>query len=285
MKILIIGGSGMLGHQLWKHFHPKMETWVTLRRPVQGYARFGLFEETRSITGLDVTSDGSLVSALRRVKPDVVVNCVGVIKQLKEATDPIASLAINSLLPHRLAALCALAGARLVHISTDCVFSGKKGNYKESDPSDAEDLYGRSKYLGEVIEPHCLTLRTSIIGREVESKHGLIEWFLGQKGGNIKGYDRAIYTGLTTQEVARIIEEVLRRPEMCGLWQVSSNPISKYELLKLASKCFDWRGEIQLDTSFVCDRSLNSERFRREMNYQPPSWSKMLEEMAQSCVG
>jgi dTDP-4-dehydrorhamnose reductase len=284
MKILIIGGSGMLGHQLWRHFHPKMETWVTLRRSVHWYARYGLFEETRSITGLDVTSGDSLVVALRRVRPDIVVNCVGVIKQLKEATDPIPSLAINSLLPHRLAELCALVGARLVHISTDCVFSGKKGNYSETDPADAEDLYGRSKYLGEVVQPHCITLRTSIIGRELESKHGLIEWFLNQEGKSIKGYRSAIYTGFTTQEMARIIEEVFGRPELHGLWQVSSNPISKYELLKLASDCFNWRGEIQPDESFICDRSLNSERFRREMKYLPPTWSGMLEEMAKSRV-
>lgn len=285
MKILILGGAGMLGHQLWRHFHVDHEVWVTLRRPASSYAAFGLFEPTRALTGVDATNMESLVSVFRSVKPDAVVNCIGIIKQLKEAHNPLISLNINSVLPHRLAELSTLIGARLVHISTDCVFSGLKGSYTEEDVSDAEDLYGRTKFLGEVHAPHCVTLRTSIIGRELETKSGLIEWFLSQHGRAIKGYRRAIYTGFTTLALARIVEEVLlRQRQLSGLWQVSSEPITKYDLLTLAQRAFDWQGNIVADDTFVCDRSLDSIRFRQQAGFTPPSWDSMLTELARSAI-
>jgi dTDP-4-dehydrorhamnose reductase len=285
MRILIIGGAGMLGHELWRRFHRDHEVWVTLRRPVSSYGKFKLFAADRAITGVDAGNVESLVSVFRRAKPEAVINCVGIVKQLKEAHDPLISLTINSLLPHRLAELCAMTNARLVHISTDCVFSGRKGNYVEADVSDSEDLYGRTKFLGEVYEPHCITIRTSIIGRELETKSGLIEWFLSQKGKTIKGYRKAIYTGFTTIEMARIIEQVLtRHKDLGGLWQVSSDPISKYEVLKLAAKSFGWQGEIVPDDDFLLDRSLNSDRFRSKTGYKPPTWEKMIEEMSQHPV-
>lgn len=159
----------------------------------------------------------------------------------------------------------------------------KKGAYTEDDVSDAEDIYGRTKFLGELHEPHCLTLRTSIIGRELETKSGLIEWFLGQQGRAIKGYRRASYTGLTTLVLARVIENVLvKHPDLAGLWQVSSDRISKYELLCLARDAFRWRGEISPDDSFVCDRSLDSSRFRRATGFVAPGWTTMLDELARA---
>ncbi|HVY71977.1 MAG TPA: SDR family oxidoreductase [Verrucomicrobiae bacterium] len=277
MRILILGGAGMLGHQLWRHLRPLHEVWVTLRRP----APAGLFEPGRMITAIDATNTQSLVSAFRAAKPDAVINCVGIIKQLKEAHHPLVSLTINSLLPHRLAELGAVAGARVLHISTDCVFSGRKGNYTEEDISDAEDLYGRTKFLGELHEAHCLTLRTSIIGRELETKSGLIEWFLSQQGKTIQGYRRAIYTGFTTLALARIIHQVLtNHKDLSGLWQVSSDPVNKYDLLCLAKKAFAWEGEILPNDSFICDRSLDSTRFREKTGFTPPAWESMLEELA-----
>lgn len=281
MRILILGGGGMLGHQLWRQLHQRHEVWVTLRRPLSVYERFGLFEAERTLTGIDVASMDALVAVMRQARPEAVVNCVGIIKQLREAHSPLISLTINSLLPHRLADLSAAVGARMVHVSTDCVFSGRKGNYTEGDVSDAEDLYGRSKFLGEVHDSHCVTLRTSIIGREIEPKSGLIEWFLGQQGKTIRGYRKAIYTGLTTAEFARVIEAVLlRHPGVSGLWQVSSGRISKFDLLKAAQRAFGWAGEIVPDDAFECDRSLDSARFRAATGYVPPSWEAMLTELA-----
>lgn len=283
MKVLILGGGGMLGHALWRHFHAEHDVWVTVRRPVADCAAYSLFDANRALPGVDAASAESLRQAFDVVRPDAVINCVGIIKQLKEAQNPLVSLTINSLLPHQLAELCAEYHARLVHFSTDCVFSGRKGEYVEADVSDAEDLYGRTKFLGEVNRPHCVTLRTSIIGRELESRSGLVEWFLTQEGRTIKGYRRAIYTGLTTLALARVIEDVLLRfDDMSGVWHVSSEPINKYNLLCLMQKIFGWQGVIEPDDTFVCDRSLDSSRFRQHTGFIPPAWEDMLSELARS---
>lgn len=285
MRILILGGAGMLGHQLWRHLHKDHEVWVTLRKPFSHYSGYGLFEPGRTFSGVDVTNADALIGAFRAARPEVVVNCIGIIKQLKEAKNALLSLTTNAVLPHQLAQLCSVAGARLVHISTDCVFSGKKGNYTEEDVSDAEDLYGRTKFLGEVHEPHCFTLRTSIIGRELETRSGLMEWFLSQRGKKIKGFRRVIYTGFTTYELARVIETVLlKHVDIGGLWQVSSDPINKYDLLSIAKRAFGWEGEIVPDDTFVCERGLDSTRFRKKTGYQPPSWQAMMEELASKPV-
>jgi dTDP-4-dehydrorhamnose reductase len=283
MRILILGGAGMLGHQLWRQLHERHEVWVTLRKSHSHYARYGLFDPAKTISGVDVASPDTLETVFRQSKPEAVINCIGIIKQLPEARNPLISLAINSVLPHRLAQLCAIGGSRLIHISTDCIFNGQQGNRTEADPSNADDLYGRTKFLGEVHEPHCVTLRTSIIGRELETKSGLIEWFLSQSGQTIKGFRKMIFTGLTTMEISRIIERILlQHPGLGGLWQVSSEPISKYELLKLAQAAFRWKGEILPDDEVVCDRSLNSERFRIETGYRPPSWEMMIQELSRT---
>jgi dTDP-4-dehydrorhamnose reductase len=281
MRILILGGSGMLGHQLWKQLHSEHEVWVTLRRPVADYARYGLFDANRSISGFDAANQDHLVRAFQTARPEAVVNCIGIIKQLKAAQDPIPSLNINALFPHRIAQLASLSGARVVQISTDCVFNGLKGNYSQTDPSDAEDLYGRSKFLGELDYPNALTIRSSIIGHELESQVGLIEWFLNQSGRVIKGFKRAIYSGFSTIEMSRIIERVLVQfPGLHGVWQVSSSPISKFDLLLLAKKHYQMSCEIIEDESFVCDRSLNSAPFRASTGYAPPSWEEMISELA-----
>lgn len=281
MRILILGGAGMLGHQLWRQWHRDHEVWVTLRQPLETYSEHHLFESERTLTGVDVASDVALAEVFRRARPQAVINCVGIIKQLREAHDPLVSITINSLLPHRLNRLCMEHDARLIHISTDCVFSGRKGAYTEQDVPDAEDLYGRSKLLGELGGPQGLTLRTSIIGRELSTHSGLIDWFLSQRGHTIKGYRRALYTGFTTLELARIIEHVLlRHPQLHGLWQVSAEVISKYELLLLAKDAFHWNGDIVPDDTLICDRSLDSTRFRTATGYLPPSWSAMMRELA-----
>lgn len=273
----------MLGHQLWRHFHREHETWVTLRKPVETFSPWKLFKPAFVRTGVDATDFTQLGRLLCEVRPDAVLNCVGIIKQLKEAKSPIPSITINSLLPHRVAEICGDIGARLVHFSTDCVFSGRKGGYLESDRPDAEDLYGRTKLLGEVSEySHAVTLRSSIIGWELGTQHSLLEWFLAQEGKKIRGFRRAIFSGLTTVEMARVVEGVLERSEpLHGLWQVASAPISKFDLLTLVRDRFKVQVEIEPHDDFHCDRSLCADRFNAAMNYVPPSWDRMIGELAQ----
>lgn len=278
MRILILGGDGMLGHQLFNHLQPRHEVRVTLRQELAAYNEFGLFNNGNAYTGIDVRSIDRVTEVLADYRPQAVVNCVGIVKQRPTAKESIPSLEINSLLPHRLSVLCKAAGARLIHMSTDCVFSGKKGNYQETDPSDAKDLYGKTKFLGEVHDDHCLTLRTSIIGRELSRKKSLLEWFLGQIG-TVKGFKKAIYNGFTTIEMSRIIEKMLiEYPDAYGVYQVSSNPISKFDLLMLVKEKMGLAVEIIADETFQCDRSLDSTRFRKEFKYIPPTWDAMIEE-------
>jgi dTDP-4-dehydrorhamnose reductase len=279
-RILILGGAGMLGHKLCQLYRGEFETWCTVRSRPRGPDGFEIWDPERTIAGVDATDFDSVARAIADVKPEVVINCIGIIKQLKAAKDPIVSLSINSLFPHRLAILCRAAGARMIHISTDCVFSGRKGMYTEEDVSDAEDLYGRTKFLGEVDGPGCLTIRTSIIGRELRSASGLVDWFLSNRGGKVRGFRKAIYTGFTTQALAKIIAEVIcRHPELSGVWQVSSDPINKLDLLTLINRVYQAGIDIEPDDAFYCDRSLDSSRFRAATSFRPPSWPDMISEM------
>ncbi len=281
MRILILGGAGMLGHRLAVDLRREFEIWTTVRGPVQRYQALGLFDTARTFGGIDVLDFDSVTEVVARVRPDAVINCVGIIKQLAAANDPFLSISINSLLPHRLHRLCRAAGARLIHFSTDCVFRGTKGGYTEDDPSDALDLYGRSKFLGETGGEGALTIRSSIIGPELDSASGLLEWFLSQRGKRVSGYRRAIFSGFTTHEMARIVRTVLaEHPALAGTLQVSSEPISKYDLLQLVRRSYDLDVEIVPDQTVQIDRSLDSTRFRRLTGYAPPSWPEMIEEMA-----
>lgn len=279
MRVLILGGDGMLGHQLFTHLQRRHEVRCTLRQDMSAYDQFEMFDLSNTYAGIDVRSLERLVEVLADFRPEAVVNCIGIVKQRTTAKESIPSLEINSLLPHRLAVLCKGIGARLVHLSTDCIFSGTKGNYHEDDPSDAVDLYGKSKFLGEVHDDNCLTLRTSIIGRELTRKKSLLEWFLAQSGP-VKGFINAIYTGFTTLEMSRIIETMLLDyPDASGVYQVSSDPINKYELLLLFRDQFDHLLEVTPDELFHCERSLDSTRFRQEFHYCPPTWASMIEEL------
>lgn len=276
---MILGGDGMLGHRLFQSLMPHHDVRVTLRRLLGQCEHYNLFNSGNAFDNVDVLDYERLSEVIRQFKPQAVVNCVGIIKQRSSAKESIPSIEINALLPHRLSLLCKSIGARLILLSTDCVFSGKKGNYVEEDLTDATDLYGRTKLLGEVQDSHCLTLRTSIIGRELSRKKSLLEWFLAQSGP-IKGYTNAIYSGFTTHEMSRIIEKmIVKHPHASGIYHVSSDSISKFELLKLTGDILGHHIEIIPDASFECDRSLNSERFRSEFNYQPPSWIAMIQEL------
>lgn len=274
----------MLGHQLLKHFCSSHEVRATLRHDATSYARYDLFNTDNAYYGIDVRHPDSLLEVVNEFRPHAVINAVGIVKQRPIASESIPSIEINALFPHRLALYCGAIGARLVHISTDCVFSGRRGNYSESDESDADDLYGRSKFLGEVQNPHCVTLRTSIIGRELARKKGLLEWFLARQGP-IRGYKGSVFSGFTTIELARIIERILFiRPQASGIYHVSSDPISKHDLLLLIKRKFGLSIEIVPDEEILLNRSLDSSRFRAEFGYTPPTWEQMIEELANTIV-
>jgi dTDP-4-dehydrorhamnose reductase len=280
MRILILGGSGMLGHKLWQRFSERFDTYATFRQSPSSYDRYGFFDANRSIGHVSADDFDSLVRAFARVRPEVVVNCVGIVKQDAAAKDPYQSININALYPHRLAALARATGARLIHLSTDCVFSGRKGNYTDADRTDAEDLYGRTKLLGEVDGENCLTIRTSMIGRELAGAHGLIEWFLSQQGKRVRGFKRAIFSGFTTGALSDIIADIITgHPQLSGVWQVAAEPTNKFDLLTLVREIYGLQIEIEPDESFACDRSLDGRRFQAETGFVPPSWPEMIERM------
>jgi dTDP-4-dehydrorhamnose reductase len=281
MRILILGGDGMLGHELFRQLGQHHEVRVTLRHALDHYREFGLFSMENAIDRVDVRDEARLSAAISDFGPDVAINCVGIVKQRPDAKSPIPSIEINSLYPHKLLALCADRGTRLLHFSTDCVFSGRTGGYRETDPPDPVDLYGHTKLLGELQDPPGLTLRTSIIGLELARKAGLIEWFLAQRG-KIRGFRRAVYTGFTTREMGRIVRRLLEEhDDLHGVWHVASAPINKYTLLlELARKLRRSDVEIAPDDAFACDRSLRADRFRAATAYDPPSWDEMLTELA-----
>ena len=280
MKVLVLGGSGMLGHKLWQVFSSRFDTYVTVRKGFDSYKRYGLLTPARTVDNVSAQDLNSVIRAMDRVRPTVVMNCIGIVKQANTANDPLISIEVNALFPHRLARLCQGQGIRLIHISTDCVFSGRKGNYSENDLSDAEDLYGRTKFLGEVSYEDCLTLRTSMIGRELETSHGLIEWFLSQEGKTVGGYTRAIFSGFTTNALAEIIARIVdEQREMYGVWHVASDPISKFDLLSLVKQVYGLNIKIEPDEAVVCDRSLNADRFRQATGFVPPTWYDMIAQM------
>lgn len=281
-KVLVLGATGMLGNAVFRLFagSPGFLAWGSARSAGL-VARLPAALRPQVVTGVDVENPDQLAGLLARVRPAVVINCVGLVKQLAEADDALAALPINAMLPHRLARLCDVARARLIHMSTDCVFAGTKGMYVEQDPSDARDLYGRSKYLGEVDYPHAVTLRTSIIGHELGSAHGLIGWFLAQQG-NVRGYRRAIFSGLPTVELARVMRDaVIPRPELRGVYHVSATPINKYDLLTLVAQVYGKSIQIMPDDKLSIDRSLDSTRFRSLTGYVPQAWPELIRAMHQ----
>lgn len=271
----------MLGHKLVQVLQHRFDVQTTLRRDFSRYEYLKLFKREKTFESAEVTNFGKFDRILRTLKPDVVINAVGIIKQLPHSADVINTLTINSIFPHRLARAARHLKFRLITISTDCVFDGKRGNYKEEDVSNAQDLYGKSKNLGEVCEENCLTLRTSIIGREIETSHSLIEWFLSSRGGKVKGFKKAVYTGFPTIVLADIIGDIIENfPDLQGLYHLSSEPINKFDLLNLVNKEYGLEVTIEAEEDFAIDRSLDSTRFRRETGFKPQNWEEMIKIMA-----
>lgn len=277
MKVLILGATGMLGHKVYQVLSQsdELEVYGTSRYECENFNIFDVYE-------LD-----KLPLIMTMVKPDVVINCIGIITK---DSDKRTMIDINSIFPLQLKAICESSNARLIHISTDCVFSGDKGNYSEGEPADAIDVYGKTKYLGEVTGDNVLTIRTSIIGRtlnpphslaELASRnHGLLEWFIANKGKTVNGYSNAIFSGFPTVTFAHILLEIiLNYPTLNGLYHISSEPIDKYTLLQMINKRLDLGINILKTPAYVCDRSLNSDKFLKETSSGLATWQYLIEEM------
>ncbi len=280
VRVLVLGATGMLGHVLVKKLHGAgYDVFGTVRSSHALENWFSAEEKKVLISNVDADNFQSIINAIRISKPEVVINCIGIIKHLPLAKNHLSSIEINALFPHKLANLCEIANARLIQVSTDCVFTGEKGNYTETDRSDADDVYGKTKFLGEVEYSHALTLRTSIIGHELQSNIALVDWFLSQSGV-VKGYSNAIYTGLTTYELAEmIIKVVFRDTKLTGVYHVASNKISKYDLLQLIAATYKKRIDLQQEHDFSIDRSLVAERLYKATGYLPPTWGEMIHDM------
>jgi dTDP-4-dehydrorhamnose reductase len=283
-RILVVGASGMLGHEAMRVLAPDFEVWGACRNP-ELLPDLGVPEE-RLLGGLDATDPGDAYRLLDMVEPDVVINALGIVKHRPEATDAIPSIEVNSLWPHVLADACVAANARMVHVSTDCVFSGSRGGYREDDVPDAFDLYGRSKLLGEVTEcENVVTLRTSIIGWQLGDPIGLVAWFAAHRHEALKGFTKAVFSGLTTQALTEMIRDVvLPDASLSGLWHVSAEPIDKHTLLSELAEKLDWDVNLTPSEAFVIDRTLDSSRFRERTGWTPPSWDEMLEALAAEWV-
>lgn len=279
MRVLILGGNGMLGHQLCHVLSDRLELWATFRNAP---AKFDFLPAERRIMPVAVEDTARLREVLDSVKPDAVINAVGIVKQRDEAKQAVPSVQINALFPHQLADACLERGIRVIQVSTDCVFSGFRGSYTELDNPDPVDLYGRSKLLGELNRPGALTLRTSIIGWQLNTFSSLLSWFALQRGKRVKGYRKAIYSGFSTAVLSQLIGDILlTRPDLTGLYQVASEPISKFDLLVQLREFLGWNDiVIDPDDHFFCDRSLSGARFSQTTGWRAPTWQAMLKGLA-----
>ena len=282
MKILIIGGNGMLGHQFTKSLSKNHDVMATLRNGLDAYESFNLFSKENSYSNIDIRSLDSVIAVFKKFNPHTVINCSGVTKQLASDDTSAETIMVNSLFPHQLVSICTKYNSRLIQLSTDCIYSGAKGFYKEEDISDALDLYGRSKFLGEVNLDNVITLRKSTIGLELGSNHGLIEWFLKQRN-SVKGYTKAIYSGFTSMVLAEVVENIIvEQKSLSGIWNLASSPISKFDLLnKLLDRLDKFEIEIVPDDKININRSLDPGKFHEVTGFLSPSWDDMLDQLAE----
>lgn len=283
MRILILGGTGMLGHTLWQYFSLRFaDTYTTIRQSRAAYDKYELFTSDKVIDSVDVVDFQMLTGIMKCIKPDFILNCIGITKRRKEADMAIHAITLNALLPHKLLEWGKNNSAKVVNFSTDCVFDGGQGNYTEESPPNATDLYGKTKALGEIQGENALTLRSSFIGTELHAGTELLEWFLSQTGA-VKGFKNAIYSGLTTLELSRIIENIMvNHPGVTGIYNISSDPISKFDLLMLIKGKMHLDVEIVPDETVRCNRSLDSTKFRKEFSYTPPTWEVMVDELTKN---
>jgi len=281
MKILVLGVTGMLGHKVYQMLASAFDVVGTIRGDYSSISRLGFFKESDIIPNIDAARISLIEAIIEKTAPDVVINCIGIVKSVSDAQDRLPNIWINSLFPHQLYEICTKKKIRLIHISTDCVFSGKKGNYQENDVPDAEDIYGKTKYLGEVSGELALTIRTSLIGRELSTTNNLVEWFLSNQGSRVNGFTNAIFSGFPTLHFTRIMANIITKEQnLSGVYHISSEPISKFKLLTLIRDRMGLDIEVEEYPDFYCDRSLDSTLYRNKTGFEPLSWEEMINEFA-----
>lgn len=288
--VLVLGASGMLGHKVMQILaNKKMSVIGTIRGSPDIYKNT-ILENFALVGGVHGDSFYTIERAVNMTNPDYIINCIGIIKQLEDGNNALKCLKINAMLPHQLDLFTESRNIKLIHVSTDCVFDGARGNYTENDVPNATDIYGISKLAGEVNSKTNLTLRTSIIGREIYTQHGLLEWFLSQKGKKIQGYTNAKFSGVTTNELSNVINIIINDfPHISGIYNISSSPISKYDLLTKINNYIGRPVEIEkYDGGENLDRTLDSTNFKnyyvpsgwvQPIRYAPPSWDEMIAEL------
>ena len=282
MKVIVFGVTGMLGHKLYQVLAQTHDAVGTIRGSYRSISKYGFFKPSHIVPEINARELSRVEKVIEENEPEVVINCIGVVKSLVEKEGMVSTIWLNSLFPHQLYQICKAKGIRLIHVSTDCVFSGKTGFYKEDDPSDAEDIYGKTKYLGEVTGANALTIRTSIIGRELASANGLVEWFLSNQSSKVQGYSNAIFSGFPTLHLSRSIADIITKHQnLEGIYHISSEPTNKFELLALIKKAMGLNIIIEKYPDYRIDRSLDSTKYRKATGFTPPSWKKMTEEFAQ----
>ena len=278
MRILILGVNGMIGHVLFNYLclNSNYKTYGTIRLNNQSES---LFKNNKNVFTISMKKDTEFIRLIDKISPNLIINCLGIVKQKLSDHNYLSTIYMNSLLPHRIEKICRKFSIRLINFSTDCVFSGVKGNYIEDDIPDPIDFYGRTKLVGEVNYGNVLTLRTSFIGHQINSKYGLLEWFLTQKD-NCKGFVNVIYSGLPTIEIAKILNEhIIFNKKLIGLYQISGNTINKYELLSLIKNIYGLKLNIEKEHKVKIDRSLNSKKFKDATGYKPSDWESLIKKM------
>lgn len=286
-RILLLGASGMVGHKAWQIFRERFtEVFATVRKPRAHYAHLPLFQSadaSRLIDGMDLLEPTNVLPVLNEIKPEVVFNCVGLTFRRSDSPSAEAHIRVNALLPHVLNRWCVENSGRMISLSTDCVFTGRDGGYTEDSVTDARDAYGRSKALGEVESPNALILRTSVVGREIEYKTELLEWFLSHQGKQVKGFRKAIFSGVGTPFLAQTVADLIEKyPELNGIYQVASEPISKFDLLMKARTVFGVDVDIVPDDAYVAKKNLNGAKFERATGIKVPSWDDMMMQIKNS---
>ena len=279
-KLIVLGATGLLGNTLLKYFSKQsnIKCYGIIRKNSD-------IDKLKSIKNvklykIDYKNQNNIIKVFNKIKPNLIINCIGLVKQLTHKNQLSEIIRINSFLPHYLTELANVKNkTRFIQFSTDCVFSGTKGKYKETDFPGAQDIYGRSKLLGELTYPNTLTLRTSIIGHELQTKYSLLSWFLDQKKP-IKGYKNAIFSGLTALEIAKFLDKfIIPNKKLNGMYHLSGNTISKYELLNLVKSFYKKDIKIIIDKKVKINRSLNSNLLQKQTGYKPPNWTKLIQEM------
>ena len=282
MKIVILGSNGLLGNTITKYFFEKADhqTIAVLRN----YSKIKLFNEKYHQNFLVIENILDYIETKKKleiIRPDILINCIGITnkEKINKPYQIEKFININSLFPHRIQRICCELGTRLIHLSTDCIFSGSKGFYSENDNPDPTDIYGRSKLLGELDYENTLTIRKSVIGHELVSRKGLLEWFLHQNI-SVEGYKDVIFSGLTVLELAKLIDKyILPRSDLKGILNISGESISKFDLLKIISDVYHKSIEIIPNESIKINRTLNSSKFYKLTGYKPNSWPVLIKSM------